>query len=182
MPFNQNFFNDVMGHVNASDENIGGGGEVEKKAANIPSRDKITDNVDVRDLITGLVGGGYTDFTNPDVRHNFARLTDLLGRDQAEKMMIHIFQFNKRPEIKSSNAEYRVSNFYDVGSNNDTVNKIIQTSKNLGTGPLPGRRTSPDILNKQASGRDTSTTPSTTSSQSKKVEDLVDQSIKPSNL
>src|SRR5687767_5454141 len=75
------------------------------------SRGPLEDSVRVRDLISGLVGGGYTDLTNDDAQKNFAGLQSVLGRAKANEILQKIVIHNQDPRYKAKPIEERITTF-----------------------------------------------------------------------
>lgn len=108
---------------------------------------------DVRDILSGLVGKGMTGLNDDDSRNGYSRLQQLVGPQQARKLMTHAFIFNSRPDLKNAPVEARIKQFYDSPSADADVNGALGKVKSFGYGVLPGFRDSSSQLNQQLSGR-----------------------------
>lgn len=124
-------------------------GTVTEEKATIKSRGPLEDTADIQDIISGMVGKGYTTLSDDDARGGFARMEALLGRDKARDLMTKIFIYNQRPENQRAPMEARISQFYDTAANDPVISK----ARNFGYGVLPGFRTSASALNQSLLGR-----------------------------
>jgi hypothetical protein len=107
----------------------------------------------IRDILSGVIGRGFTDLKSDDARNAYAYLRGSLGPATASKLMTHALLFNQRPDMLKANPEQKVQSFYDIGSNDPEVHTIIKRAGNFGQGPVEGLNTSPDAMNMQASRR-----------------------------
>lgn len=117
-----------------------------------PARSSLDTSVEARDIMSGLVGKGYTT-SSPTTADAFERLSVIYGRPKAQKLMEQMFIYNQNPEVQKLPVESRISRFYDKGSMNPEVNKILTENRGLGYGVLPGFRESPFVLNQELQGR-----------------------------
>lgn len=116
-----------------------------------PNRSSLDTSVEARDIISGLVGKGYTR-SAPETNEAFQRLSVIYGKPQAQKIMEQMFIYNQNPQTHKLPTEQRISGFYDKGSLNADVNRILKENKGLGYGVLPGFRNSPFVLNQELQG------------------------------
>lgn len=128
-------------------------GTLTEEKVTLKGRGPIEDTADIRDIITGLVGKGYTALSDDDVRGGYGRLQTLVGRPKAQKLMEQIFIYNQRPENRGLPVEDRISRFYDAGSGDAATNDVIGKAKSFGYGVLPGFRNSPNVLNQGLLGK-----------------------------
>lgn len=140
-------------NFNAMSANSGGGNPakglvVMGKKGNTPA----DETADLRDSINALVGGGYKTLSDEDARGNFVKLAGILGTKAAQNLFIHISQQNQRPGWNQMKPAERVSNFYNINSNNPDVNPILQRVKSFGTGPLSGYTDSVNLVNQNQQG------------------------------
>lgn len=173
MAYDKNFSTAMFGHFN-----IDNGGDVDKRPTTGRSRTSGDETADIRDILTGIVGKGYTNFSDPDAQHNFAVLAGIVGKKEAQELITHAFIFNQRPDVQHKTASERITQFYDMGSSNPGLNTIIKAAGNFSRGPLAGARESADMLNRQVTGRDDLSPYSTDVSQVNKVKDMASQTIK----
>lgn len=113
----------------------------------------VEDSLNIRDVLSGVVGKGFTDLKNEDARNAFAYLRTHLGQDVASKLMTHALIFNQRQDMLKATPQQKVQSFYEIGSNDPILHNIITRAGNVSYGTQDGLNTSPDILNKQISGR-----------------------------
>lgn len=125
-----------------------------------PSRNlSLKDSLLVRDALTGIVGKGLTDLKDQNVKNNYSYLRFALGNSAAQKLITQAMVFNQRKDITELSPDRRVQAFYGMGSSDPDTHSLIQRLGALGTGPVGGLNSSPDLLNMIASKRDTSTGP-----------------------
>lgn len=148
----KNFTDAVLGHISDLEKKESGGTDDDVKKLDIHNRSGLDDNIEVRDLLTGLVGK-WNDLKSDDRSPYIVKLGQLIGKPTAQKLINSIFIFNDRDDVKGKNAEQRVGQFYDLGNEDKDVNNVIARSRSLGYGVQEGLRTSPDILNEEATKR-----------------------------
>lgn len=118
----------------------------------------VSGDFDIRDTLTALVGKGNV--LSPDDKSAlYGSLVAKLGKDKAQKVMDHAYIFNARPETQRMPIEERLRSFYTVGSNDPDVQGLIEKSKSLGYGVLPGFRGSNNAMNQELSGQVAAVTP-----------------------
>lgn len=118
----------------------------------------VSGDFDIRDTLTALVGKG--NILSPDDKSAlYGSLVAKLGKDKAQKVMDHAYIFNARPETQRMPIEEKLRSFYTVGSNDPDVQGLIEKSKSLGYGVLPGFRGSSNALNQELSGQVAAVTP-----------------------
>jgi hypothetical protein len=128
-------------------------GEIKETAIISPGRTPLDNTADVRDILTGLVGKGYTTMGDDNIKSGYNRLQSLLGPQQASKLMNHMFMFNSRPDLKNTPVESRIKQFYDTPSADVDVTGTLGKVKSFGYGVVPGFRDSSSQLNQQLSGK-----------------------------
>lgn len=128
-------------------------GEIKESVLLSPGRTPFDDTADVRDILSGLVGKGMTGLNDDDSRNSYTRLQQLVGPQQAQKLMTHMFIFNSRPDLKGAAPEARIKSFYDTPASDNDVSGTLNKVKSFGYGVLPGFRDSSSQLNQQLSGR-----------------------------
>lgn len=126
-------------------------GVVEEKAALTANKDKITQDLDLRDRLAELVGLGNT-ITSENKAAIYGNLKRLLGEQRAQKVMNHAFIFNSRPDVQKLPVEERLKSFYTIGANDPEVMEVIGRTKNLGQGVVPGFRGSASAINQDLAG------------------------------
>lgn len=113
----------------------------------------VNQSMNVRDALSGFIGKGFTDLKNEDARNVFSYLRGYVGPDAARRLITHALMFNQRSDMAGVSPEQKVQSFYSIPSADPLVNNMLARSGAIGHGPVEGLRTSPDILNMQASGR-----------------------------
>lgn len=106
-----------------------------------------------RESLTGLVGNGFTDLSNPTAQGAYARMVALHGPQVARKLLFQVMQFNQRPDMVAKTPEQRVQSFYEMGSQDPETQNILHRSAMLGAGPVADSRNSWDSLNQDMTGR-----------------------------
>lgn len=127
-------------------------GEVVEETFIAPGKTPLDTTADIRDIISGMAGGGYTSLSDSAAAANYSRLRTLLGDAKANKLMTHIFIQNQRPGAANMPVEARVKSFYDLPVGDEEIAPIIGKAKNFGYGVLPGFRQSSSQLNQELSG------------------------------
>lgn len=108
--------------------------------------------LDVRDHLAALVAGGNS--LSPDDRKAvFQGLSNALGQEQAQRVLLHAYTFNNRPDVQRLPIEEKLRTFYDIGSNDPGVHDLLAKTKALGYGVVPGFRESSSAINQQLTGK-----------------------------
>lgn len=126
---------------------------IEKKTGT-KVRTPADNDADLRDSVSLLVGGGFTDLKDENARANFLRIRTILNDDQkAQNLLTHIFLQNQRPGWQQMKPEQRVSSFYDINSSDKGTSELLQKIKSFGTGPVSGYTDSVNEVNQQQQGQ-----------------------------
>lgn len=128
-------------------------GTVEEKSFISQGRTPLDDTADVRDILSGIVGGGYTGLSDDTARAKYTRLQALVGPDKAQKLMTHMFIFNQNPATQKLPVEARIKSFYDNPAGDADVSGVLGKVKSFGYGVLPGFRESTSFSNSQLAGQ-----------------------------
>lgn len=135
---------------------IGGGGGgspvTEEKGYISPGKTSLDRTADVRDLIGALVGGGVRQGSE-DFASKYNLLKRHLGDSVANKLVNHIFINNSRPDVQGLPVEKRIQQFYDIGSSDEDLKKVLGDVKSFGYGVIPGFRESSLMSNQKLAGR-----------------------------
>lgn len=131
----------------------GPGDEIEEKIVYRPGRVPADDTADIRDFLSAAIGKGYTSLSDDGIRADYMALRQLLGDDQARKVMTHAFIYNQNPATKKLPIEARIQQFYDAPAGDESVQGVLKRVKGLGYGVLPGFRTSSHHVNQVLAGR-----------------------------
>lgn len=155
--YSSNFAALLTGHLGLpGDPTTGGGKGTVTKGTYIPQgRNSIDDNLDIRDALSHVVAGGYTDFSNEDVKANYKYISKLVGAEKAEKLFIQAFQFNKNPGMNKKGGEEKVQAFYDLGSADPETSRTLSAIKNSLGSVKEGYRNSINEGVRLISGADT---------------------------
>lgn len=108
--------------------------------------------LDVRDHLAALVAGG-NNLSQDDRKAVFQGLSNALGQEQAQKVLLHAYMFNSRPDVQRLPIEEKLRTFYDIGSNDPGMHDLLAKTKALGYGVVPGFRESASAINQQLSGK-----------------------------
>ncbi len=117
---------------------------------------------DSRDILSFLVGKGYTSLNDDDAKGAYKSLAKTVGDQQAQKLVDQALLYNQRKEAQLQTPEQRVQSFYDIGSNDKNVSAYLGQLRNLGSGVIPGFRESVFMGNRKLTGREPDTATSTT--------------------
>jgi hypothetical protein len=110
-------------------------------------------SLDISDLISYAVAGGYTSFSDDSIKSNFKYLSGVIGEDKARKLFNQAFIYNQRPDSKKLTPQQKIQSFYDIGSNDPEVNKTLQSIKSQGTGVQARFDQSTYVGNKEIQGK-----------------------------
>ncbi len=136
--YSSNFAALLTGHLGFPGDppTRGGKGTVTQSTYTPQGRNSIDDTLDIRDALNHVIAGGYTDFSNEDVKSNYKYISKLVGAPKAEKLFIQAFQFNKNPGMNKKGGEEKVQAFYDLGSSDPETAKTLGAIKNQGLGSV----------------------------------------------
>lgn len=139
----------------------------------------LEDGADVRDILTAMVGKGYTDFSSPDVKNYLSYLSNKIGVPAAQKIFTNIFLFNQRDDMKFRKPLERVDHFYGTSFNDRDVNNIVKGAASLGNSdPISAARTTAEVGNMQLTGRLPETNGSGDIASENKIKKVASQTIK----
>lgn len=117
-----------------------------------PGQTTIERGLDVRDRLAELIGKGNA--IDADTKSAiFADLQKMIGAEKAMKVMDHAFIFNSRPDVQKLPVEEKIKSFYTIGSRDTDVQDLINKSKGMGYGVIPGFRSSISQINQQLANR-----------------------------
>lgn len=136
----------IMVRVAANDP-----GKSEEKMLLTPN-DPMASHLDIRDRLAELVGKG-NNLNADDKSAIYGSLVASLGKDKAMKVMNHAYLFNTRPDVQKLPLADKLRAFYTIGSNDPDVNQLIEKSKSLGYGVVPGFNESSSAINQQLTGK-----------------------------
>lgn len=108
--------------------------------------------LDVRDHLAALIAGG-NNLSPDDKKAVFQGLSNALGQEQAQKVLLHAYVFNNRPDVQRLPIEEKLKTFYDIGSTDADIHNLLTKTKALGYGVVPGFRESSSGINQQLTGR-----------------------------
>lgn len=118
------------------------GGNDPKDSYHPQGRTDLTDTLDIRDALSHAIAGGYTNFSDNDIKANYAKIAQLIGPQKAQNLFIQAFEYNKRPGAKEKSKEERLQNFYDIGSSDPDTKAVLSRIKNSSSDPIEGYRNS----------------------------------------
>lgn len=127
---------------------------------------------DARDLVSALVGKGYTSLKDTEARSKFQLLSNTIGAPLAQKIADSVLIYNQRPEVTNYTPEQRVSNYYSIGSSDKDVANYLQKIKSFGSGVLSGFNDSVLMDNRIMTGRDKLATPTEDTDTAKRIKDI----------
>lgn len=112
----------------------------------------VNSDFDTRDRLAELVSSG--NLLKPDDKAAiYGSLISAYGQDKAAKIMNHAYIFNQRGDVQNLPIEDKLKAFYAIGSNDPEVSQILNRSKSLGYGVVPGFREGSSAINQELSGR-----------------------------
>jgi hypothetical protein len=154
--YSSNFAALLTGHLGLpGDPPTGGTKPAASSDKYIPrGRTPIDTNLDIRDALSHAVAGGYTSFSDKDIKANFKYISDLIGQQKAHSLFLQAFLFNQRDDVKGKKGEDRVQSFYDIGSSDPETKKTLLAIQNIGSGVREGYRNSVNEGVKLISGAD----------------------------
>lgn len=109
-----------------------------------------------RDILTNFLGKGYKNFSDEQSRKDFAYLKNLVGEEQANKLINSVFVYNNSDSVKGKSWQDKITGFYSSGSKDQSLQKLITTFSTLGQGPIAGAQDSSNVSNMEITGRKTS--------------------------
>lgn len=143
--YDSNFQTMMGGHLFGDDSRI-------KVSTQNRSRVPADDTADIRDILTDVVGNSYKGLTDDNIKAQYARLSNLVGVTQAQKLLDHALIYNQNPVNVKLPLEQRVQGFYSAGSKDQSLNTIIQNAGKLGYGPVASLNNSANVGNRILSG------------------------------
>lgn len=148
--YDKNFLAMMGGHLNIFGDN----GEVKIGSGVTQSRTPLDNTADIRDILTNIVGNSYKGITDEYIRKDYARLANMIGITQAQKLIDQAIIYNQRADVKGLSIEQKVNGFYTMGSQDKTLDGILQNAAKFGDGPIGGMRRSRDRANMNLVGND----------------------------
>lgn len=144
-----------------------------------PGKTRADIDLDVRDLLSNMVGAGYSSWeqinTDLDAKAKYGSLVNKVGRPMANKLVTQVISFSSRPDSQNKSTEQKIQSFYDIGSNDQDVSGVLKNIKSMGYGVIPGYRESALFGNQQLGGRIDPVVAASTE-QSEKVKNIIDKS------
>lgn len=117
-------------------------------------------DLDIRDRLYELIGKGNA-LTSDEKSGIYGDLRNMIGEENAQKLMNHAYIFNTRGDVQKLGTEDKINALYSIGSTDPYIKDVLARTKVLGYGPGPGYRTSFSHIAQQLAGR----TPQTTADQ-----------------
>jgi hypothetical protein len=175
--YSKNFLTSMTGYMNLGDPT----GDPKPKSFIPSTKNEIDTQLDVRDILSNLVGNKYADWQtfskNDNAKAQYASLIEKVGRPLANELVTQAISFNNRSGLEGKGIEDRIQAFYEIGSNNKQVADVLTKVKALGQGVVPAFRESILQGNQELSGKTPSTTPLATQ-QAEQAKQLLTAKIK----
>jgi hypothetical protein len=146
--YTSNFAALLTGHLGLPGE----GGATTPTASNY-THGHYDDLVHAREMLTNFIGKGYKNLSDEQSRKDFAYLKNLVGNDQANKLINSVFVFNNSDSSKGKSWKEKIDSFYSAGSKDPATQKLITTFSTLGQGAIAGATDSRNISNMEITGR-----------------------------
>jgi hypothetical protein len=128
-----------------------GGDDVQKLP--IKNKTPLDDTADIRDILSEFAVKGYQGVGKDQAKANFDKLTLLVGKGTAMKLINSVDIFQQSPQSKVANPEDKIQAFYNLGSNDKEVSDVLKRVNAFGTGVKSGARTSASEGLQQIEGR-----------------------------
>lgn len=151
--YSSNFTTLITGHLGLPTG--GTGADVSDVSSNYSHKNRTPGDtsLDISDLISHAVAGGYTSFSDDSIKSNFKYLSGVVGESKARKLFNQAFLYNQRPDAKQKTPEQKIQSFYDMGSADPETNKTLQSIKSQGAGVLARFDQSTYEGNKEITGK-----------------------------
>jgi hypothetical protein len=107
----------------------------------------VTDDVHVRDILSGMINMGTNDFSSDDAKAARTALAYRVGDPMAVRLMTQAVNFNGRKDMVGKPTEDKLSAFFSMGSNDPEVDNYIKRAGNVGQGVIQGYRNTPLVTN-----------------------------------
>lgn len=139
------------------DTTTGGGDPKEGDKGNKPTptyhnETSLDNTADIRDILSAFAAKGYAGIGKENAGANFQRLSVLVGKPTAIKLINNVDEFSQRSDVQGKSPQERVQLFYNLGSNDKDVDDILKKVKSFGYGVNQGLNTSVDVSNKKITG------------------------------
>jgi hypothetical protein len=107
----------------------------------------VTDDVHVRDILSGMINMGVNDFSSDEAKAARAALANRVGDPMAIRLMTQAVNFNGRKDMVGAPTEHKINTFFSMGSNDPVVDSYIKRAGNVGQGAIAGYQNSPLVTN-----------------------------------
>lgn len=148
--YDKNFLTMMGGHLNIYGDN----GEVKIGSGIAQPRTGLDNTADIRDILANIVGNGYKGLSDNSIKADYARLANIVGITQAQKLVDHAIVYNQRSDVIGKPLEARIQGFYSMGSQDKNINNILQNAGKFGDGPIAGLNRSNARTNMDLTGTD----------------------------
>lgn len=152
--YTSNFAALLTGHLGLPEDPPTGGVSPTSDKYNPQGRTDLTTNVDIRDALAHAISGGYTSFSDDDIKANYKYIAGQIGAPKAQKLFVQAFQFNQRPGSQGKSNEQKIQSFYELGSADPDTKDTLERIKNSSSGPVEGYRSSVNEGVRLMSGKD----------------------------
>jgi|HubBroStandDraft_4_1064222.scaffolds.fasta_scaffold255443_2 hypothetical protein len=153
MPIDKSFLSLVYDHLNRMDaEGAGGDPDITKTTGPAHHKTVLDDRADIGDSLANIITKGYKGFTDDDIRADYGRITQILGKEKAQNLIEHAFEFNNRNDVQGRGAADRLNRFYSTDSGNKDTDQIKSELKTFAEGPLSRLNQSSNLGNQKAAG------------------------------
>lgn len=144
--YSQNYLNMLGGKMDLFDKE----GKIKPRVVSETGTHK--DTLDIREIMTNIVGRGYKSLSDDTIRGDVAKLGNIIGITNARKMVDHAIIFNQNASNTKNPVEARVQSFFSTPSSDGEISALLKRVSGFGDGVVAGMRRSPDTTNMQLSG------------------------------
>lgn len=121
----------------------GGGNNPPASPGFLPGEDPMY----IRDILSGMIHQGVSDFTSEAGKNALSSLAYRVGRPMAIRLMTNAINFNTRSDMGGVPIEQKLQRFYAMGSRDPGVDNIVHRAGMAGYGPIDGYWNTPLVTN-----------------------------------
>lgn len=146
--YTSNFAALLTGHLG-----LPGGGDTPAPTGSNYTHGYYDDLFHAREIVTNFIGKGYKNLSDEQSRKDYAYLKNLVGEDQATKLINSAMVYNNSDSAKGKSWQENVNAFYSAGSRDQSIQKVLSTFSNLGKGAIAGTYDSGNTTSMELSGK-----------------------------
>lgn len=127
MDFQQNFNTVLNGHTGVPT----GGGDDGVQKLPYKAKTSFDDTADVKDILSDLASSDILKLNKSDLTANFSKLSELVGRPMAIKLMNSVYAFSQRSDTEGLSQQARIENYFKLGDTDKDVDNILKVAKSF---------------------------------------------------